>query len=299
MGIEELYRELDRAYSDENLNLITGKLIMLYKNRNFEKIREIAARVINASDTAEVKESKLFSRLMMMYHPDKGSHIREKIRKLYISHDIENLNKLSHVLLISDIDRISVSFPDEDIDYNPEYAWDSGPFDDFYFSGGDLINDPDDPFGQFFDDCFSERNVYYAFKMRGYGSQGSANPWAYLNYLEELDLARNGLQSLEGIEYCCYTRYLDASENELSDISNLCYLNTLEELYLENNFIGSVESLQNLFSLRILDLSGNYITDISPLLDLDNLEFVNLTGNPVPSFQIESLRMKGVLVMAG
>lgn len=297
MGIEELYKELDQAYSDENLNLITGKLILLYKNRNFDKIREIAGKVFNTPETAQEKESKLFSRLMMMYHPDKGTHIREKLRQLYKSHDIDSLSKLSHVFLISDIDKITINYPEEDIDYNPEYAWDTGSFDEFYFNETDFYNEQEDPFGQFFDVYFSERNVYFALMIRGFGKRGSAYPWSYLNYLEELDLARNGLQSLEGIEYCCHTRYLDVSNNELSDISSLSYLNTIEELYLENNLIGSIESLQNLNNLRILDLSGNYISDISPLIELDNLEFVNLTGNPVPSYQVENLRLKGILVM--
>jgi internalin A len=297
MGIEELYRELDRAYSDENLNLITGKLILLYKNRNFDKIREIAGKVFNAPEATKEKESKLFSRLMMMYHPDKGTHIRERIRQLYKSHDIDSLNKFSHVLLVSDIDTVTVNYPEEDIDYNPEYGWDSSPFDEYYYNEAEFYSDPDDPFGQFFDVYYTERDIYYALKIRGFGMQGNAYPWAYLNYLEELDLARNGLQSLEGIEYCCHTRYLDISNNELSDINSLSYLSTVEELYLENNFIRSIESLQSLFSLRILDLSGNYISDISPLFELENLEFVNLAGNPVPAFQVENLRLKGVLVM--
>ncbi|MGC9342485.1 MAG: hypothetical protein ACP5E3_07290 [Bacteroidales bacterium] len=149
MGIQELYKELDRAYSDENLNLITGKLILLYKNRNFDKIREIAGKVFNAPEATHEKESKLFSRLMMMYHPDKGTHIREKIRKLYHSHDIDSLNKLSHVFLVSDIDKITINYPDEDIDYNPEYGWDTNFYDEFYFSETDFYNDPDDPFGQY------------------------------------------------------------------------------------------------------------------------------------------------------
>lgn len=297
MGIEELYKELNGAYSDENLNLITGKLILLYKNRNFDKIREIAGRVLKSRETLEEKDAKLFSRLIMMYHPDKGEQLRNRIRQLYHSRDIENLNKYAHVLLISDIEEISVHFPDQDIDYNIEYSWDYGNGDEFFFDDPDLFFDSEDMFINGFESYFTERNFYHALRIRGYGTQGKSHPWIYVNYLEELDFSRNGLESLDGVEHCAHTRYLDVSSNELSDISKIAYLEYIEELYLENNMIASAEPLGNLVNLRILDLSGNYINDISPLMNLRNLEFVNITGNPVPAYQVENLRLKGVLVM--
>jgi Leucine-rich repeat (LRR) protein len=297
MGIEELYKELDRAYSDENLNLITGKLILLYKNRNYGKIREIAGKVMSPAGAAGEKDAKVFSRLMMMYHPDRGAIIRQSIRQFYNSRDLENLNKHSHVLLLSDIDQITVHEIDQDIDYYPEYIWgndyEEGPFID----DPGLYTDLDDPIFQGFEDFFTERNVYNAIRFKGFGNIDKGFHSLYLRSLEEFDLANNGLESLDGIEYCIHARYLDFSNNNLSDISKLCYLNNIEELYLENNHISFIDALDNLINLRILDLSGNYINDITPLTELENLQFVNLIGNPVPASQIESLRAKGILVM--
>ena len=37
--MEKMYNDLINAYSEQNLNRITGKLIDLYKNRNYSTIR--------------------------------------------------------------------------------------------------------------------------------------------------------------------------------------------------------------------------------------------------------------------
>ena len=242
----------------------------------------------------EEKDAKVFSSLMMLYHPDKGAHLRQRIRNLYYSRDFENLNKHSHVLLLSDIDQVKVNELEEDIDYNPEYTWAADTDDGQFVNDAAFYTDLDD---NPFDDYFAERNIFNAIRFRGFGNSRNGFSSLYLKCLEEFDLAWNGLESLDGIEYCVHARYLDFSNNDLSDISSLCLLSDVEELYLENNLITYINALDNLIHLRILDISGNQVNDITPLFNLENLEFVNLIGNPVPSSQIDSLRAKGVLVM--
>ena len=56
----ELYTELTAAYSQENLNRITGKLILLYKNKNYSTIRAIANKVSNYVSINEEKDAKCF-----------------------------------------------------------------------------------------------------------------------------------------------------------------------------------------------------------------------------------------------
>lgn len=77
----ELYHKLIHAYSTDNLNKIARKLIVLYKNKNFGQLREIANRISDYIVIPEGKNSKCFSRLMMLYHPDKGEQIQESLKK--------------------------------------------------------------------------------------------------------------------------------------------------------------------------------------------------------------------------
>ena len=117
MDIERLYNDLLEAYSNENLNKITGKLILLYKNRNYRKIREIADKVSKYVPIEEEKDAKCFSKLIMLYHPDRGEQFRKSIQGLYKQNDYEKLKHHSHILFLADIDSVTVTTIDEDIDY--------------------------------------------------------------------------------------------------------------------------------------------------------------------------------------
>ena len=83
MDIKELYNDLTKAFSNENLNLITGKLIMLYKNKNYSRIRKIANKISKFVTIDEEKDAKCFSKLIMLYHPDKGEQFRSEILEHY------------------------------------------------------------------------------------------------------------------------------------------------------------------------------------------------------------------------
>lgn len=292
--MEKLYNELLKAYSDENLNRITGKLIDLYKNRNFTKIRNLAIKISKYVTIDEEKDAKCFSKLIMLYHPDRGEYYRKSIHESYLGQNHESLVKHSHILLAGEIESIQVERmeDDDDIDYNPEYVWD----ETFYKENG-YIDDDNVVAGEEQETEEVEKSFYNAVKLREYGHLEEYFPTWYLRDLEEYEMEFSGITTLFGIEHLKHARVLDFSNNELSDITDLWTLQRLEELYLANNEIGYIDVLSNLQNLRILDLSGNQVDDISPLFDLRHLEYLNLMGNKIPGSQIAHLQKRDIIIM--
>ncbi|MFW6257540.1 MAG: leucine-rich repeat domain-containing protein [Prolixibacteraceae bacterium] len=290
--MNDLYHKLIQAYSENNLNRITGKLIDLYRNKNYREIRDIANRISRYVTIDEEKDARCFSRLIMLYHPDKGAYFKNCIRKLYGENDWKELEKYSHILLIDDIDTIQVTPPDDDIDYNPEYMWDDIVDDGYSFVDFDVDENYED-----FNPENIEKSFYNAMKMREFGTLNISFPNWYLEDYDEFEMVENGLHSLDGLESCKQVVHLNLTNNEISDITALWNLKHLEELYLANNQIGFIDAVYNLKKLRVIDLAGNQIDDISPLYHLENLEYVNLTGNNIPEHQIDELIAKNIIVM--
>jgi Leucine-rich repeat (LRR) protein len=292
--MENLYNTLLEAYSDENLNRITGKLIDLYKNRNYPELRNIANKISKYVVIDEEKDVRCFSRLIMLYHPDRGEFYRNLIRESFFGKNEESLEQHSHILIAGEIEHIKVEHlpEDDDIDYNPEYIWEE-PYDSEYgfhrqdFSGEDDEQEPEE----------IEKSFYNAVKLREFGHLEVYYPTWYLRDLEEFEMEFSGITSLFGIEHLKHVVLLDLSNNELTDIADLWNLTRLEELYLANNEIGYIDVLSNLQNLRILDLSGNQIDDISPLFELQHLEYLNLIGNKIPKKQIEHLKKRDIILM--
>jgi len=294
MNLKELYNKLKEAYTDENLNNITGKLIELYKNRNFGKIRELANTISEIITIDEEKDAKCFSKLVVLYHPDKGESFRRAIKKHYGENDSDCLTKYSHILLLRNIENIEVKTSDEDIDYRPEYNWDNNQSEGYHFYDTDLDESVDEEevnIEEF------EKSFYNAIKLREYGNLNVELPFYYLEDIEDFDLAYYGIETLDGVEHCKDAVTMDLSNNEIVDISELWSLDKLEELYLANNQIGHIDALNNLLKLRVIDLSGNQIDDISPLMEIDKLEYVNLIENNISIDEINKLKERGVIVI--
>ena len=290
--MEKLFNDLMNAYSEQNLNRITGKLIDLYKNRNYSTIRSLANKISKYIIIDEEKDARCFSRLIMLYHPDRITFFQNDIRTLYFEKKAEELEKYAHILLIDDIDTVKVVELDEDIDYHPEYVWDDKQSDGYeYFNSDDIEYDV------YFGNENIAKSFYNAVKLREFGRLDVEFPTWYLEDFDSYEMACSGIDSLDGIEYCLHLVTLDISDNQISDMSNLWNLQHIEELFLANNQIGYIDTLGNLLKLRILDLSGNQIDDISPLFDLEHLEYLNLIGNKVPKHQIEILQAKNIVLM--
>jgi Leucine-rich repeat (LRR) protein len=291
--MNELYQELLEAYADKNLNRITGKLIDLYKNRNYAEIRNIANKISKYVVIDEEQDAKCFSKLIMLYHPDKGDYFRKHIRDLFLENDRENLERYAHIRVVEDIESIEVHEYDEDIDYQPEYIWDDQESD--IYNAYHEERDDDDAEPEFEE---IEKTFYNAVKLREFGSLEVYFPTWYVRDLEEFEMEYAGITSLFGVEYCEHLIVLDLSNNEISDLTELWTLRRLEELYLANNEIGYIDALSNLSRLRVIDLSGNQIDDISPLFELKHLEYLNLMDNKIPQHQIEFLKKKDIIVMS-
>jgi Leucine-rich repeat (LRR) protein len=285
--MKDLYLKLKEAYSDKNLNRITAKIIELYKSKDYDSIKFIINKISKYIEIDNKNISRCFSKLVMIYHPDRGTYYSNELEKCFRNGDSESLNKFSHILMIQDMEEVHASAEIlDDIDYTPEYVWDYENYSSF--------SEYEEVEEDFYPEDYSFFNTL---KRKIYGRIDIDLPVYYLEDLDEIEMVGYEINSLEGVEYCKYAVNADFSRNQITDISELWNLIRLEELYLSDNQIGYIDSLSNLKRLRIIDLSNNYIDDISPLFDLEHLEYVNLSGNTIPDEQIEELIARDVIVI--
>lgn len=291
MANYQLYNQLVEAYSDENLNRITGILIDMHKHDCHDQIQEIANRISSYISNDFSTGKKCYSRLLKLYHPDKGENYRNKIKHHFEIGDHNKLKEFSHVLLLNDLQIEKEVYLDDDLDYNPEYMWDYSE-NGFDYSTADYdLYPPEEQNLKF------ERNFFNILKLRIFGTLRKEFPLYYLDDYSDFEVSYEEMVSLEGISNCTYTVMLDISYNYISDLTEMWGLNMLEEFYASNNQINKLKPLSKLKNLRILDLSFNQIHDLTPLFNLPKLEILYLTGNHVPTEQIVYLKRKGVHVV--
>ncbi len=295
MEIKELYNKLKEAYSNQNLNKITVTLINLYKEQQFGTLRHIAEMISDSVDITIDPHGKYFSKLMMLYHPDRGNFHRSEIDRLAESRNHDGLLGYAHILMLGRIEEIAATLTSyEDIDYSPVYEW------DINLDGFTIINtrEPAQTGKRNTQRVQPKRyNFYDAVKMRMYGNTKTGFPTHYFEDFEEFELSQSGINDLEGIQYCIHATIMDLSGNFISDLSLLWGLTQLEELDLSDNKIEELETLVNLRNLRSLNLSNNAVKDISDLMHLAKLEYVDLSGTRVPQSQIRELECAGVTVV--
>jgi Leucine-rich repeat (LRR) protein len=293
MQIGELQKMLLEAYTVKNLNIISLTLIRLHRSGNFGSLQKISEII---SDFVAVKigdDGKGFSKLIMLYHPDRADlHINE-INRLTEENNLDRLLEYSHILKLERIEEIAEALKSyEDIDYTPVYEW------DVETEGFSVITDnrPDD----FIKDKTSSKSKGYAFydaiKIREYGHTDIEYPSFYLEDIEEIELSSSDIDDLDGVQFCLNAKTIDVSDNRISDLTPLFGLTNLQELNLCDNQIGYIDGISNLLNLKSLMLSNNFIEDISPLFDMQNLEYVNLTENKLDIDQIKRLLESGVVV---
>jgi Leucine-rich repeat (LRR) protein len=287
MTIEQLKKKLEDAYAVRNLNNISLTLINLYRDQQFSILQKIGEII---SDFVEIDISsggKGFSKLIMLYHPDKSAYYLNEINRLTGENNFEGLLEHSHILKLEHIEEIAGSLTSyEDIDYSPVYSW------DFEEEGFTVINDN----GRI--DNFKTRprgyDFYDALKKRQYGRVDVELPSYYLEDIDEIELSFSDIIDLDGIQYCIHARTVDLSDNRIIDLSPLIGLKQIEELNLSDNRIVIIDDLNRLSHLKRLFLSNNLIEDISPLFEMDRLDYVDLTGNRISQDQINLLIEGGV-----
>ena len=294
MEIGELYGNLKKAYTDENLGLISGRIIGLFRDKKYDALRAIQKLVNEHTPCAEEKVNKIFSRLIMLYHPDRLRQNLRMLEKAYDGDDFETLYTMSHILTVQNLepDHVVLSSVLTDEDLAEEFGWDESADVYSYFMAGEELEQMMDE-----DSTVDRRSFLSVLKRRVYGNLNVDFPMYLLEDLEEIEMADYELEDLDGISACHYARAVDLSNNNLIDISELGELRQLERLYLSNNQIGLIDSLCNLSVLQVLDISYNDVDDISPLFELSHLSYLNVMGNRIPAWQLEKMQLQGVTLV--
>lgn len=295
MTIKELYNELSEAYSVNNLNSISLTLINLFKSKQFAVLQKIADIISEFTDIRIGNDGKGFSRLMMLYHPDRAMYHMTEINRLAAENNLEDLKRYSHILKLERLGELAASFQSfesEDIDYSPVYDWDMSDLEEEGFRIFD-VNEPVDKLADFKKNGCS---FYDALKIREFGDPEANYPLYYLEEMEDFEMSSYGINDLDGIQLCVRARTMNLSNNKISDLMPITELSELEELDLSDNQLGFIDEISFLKSLRSISLSNNCIKDISPLFGLSNLEYVNLAGNKIDHDQIVRLSAQGVTV---
>jgi len=255
----------------------------------------------------EEKSSRLFSSLIMLFHPDK---VQEYHRSINACQHPEALNNFAYILpVLSSIDAIGDSQNNELLDpdeFEAEYGWNYHPVSDDYF----MVQEEEAPVNRWYDEENPDENRYFdtdemaydcsflsALKRKIYGPTYIDFPVHLLEDLEEIEMAEYEIEDLDGIEFCTYAKTVDLSYNSIFDITRLEQCIYIQELYLGSNQIHYIDSLCHLSDLRTIDLSNNKVQDITPLFRLKALEFANLLGNPVLLKDIAKLKEMGVVVV--
>jgi len=303
MNHQNLYQTLSDSYNEKNLNDITSHIIDLYRNKRFEILLQLGKKIKGFIATDGLHISRLFNRLITLYHPDKLNYYLSELKKYQQQPDNQYLKQFSHILLIREAlaNQPSDRQPDS-IDFHDlycsqvRYGFDAEEFDAVINPDEELFNPGLDDSKPQFDSSFTD---FISVIQREEQLDFTVHSMQFcLNQLSaELNLANSNLADLTGIEYCSNILSLDLSYNHLININGIGHLHLLESLYLAGNAVSDVTVLQQLKKLREIDLSYNDIEDISTLFELPYLEYLNVLGNPIPDNQIRRLEQKGILVI--
>lgn len=305
MSNDNLKSQLIEAYSNENLNELTSSIIGFYKNKQNKALEQICNMVNKHYSFADVNDKKLFSKLVMLYHPDKITQYHDHINACQsdaelqqFTHIIPVLNNLSNFSTVAN-DLMSPK------DFEAEYGWNYQSMESDYF----VVREEDETVHGWFDEenddgffgqvqPLPEGSFIDAVKRKLYGPIHINFPYHLLEDMEEIEMAEYEIEELTGVEHCTFVTILDLSYNNIFDITKLEHCTYIQELYLSNNNIHYIDCLYHMPDLRVLDLSNNQIEDITVLLNHKGLEFVNLLGNPVSFTQIKQLQANGVVVVS-
>ena len=236
-------------------------LLNLYKNQQFGTLQKIADLISDFIQIEIDENGKGFSKMMLLYHPDRGEFHRSEISKLAETEDFDALLNYSHILKLERIEEMASALESfEDIDYSPVYAWDFG--DDGFTITSD--SDQKQNAGNLYNRKNKTVTFYEAVKIRQYGNTKISFPAYYLEDIDEFEFAESDINDLDGIQYCIHAVNVDLSGNRIDDLRLLENLGMIEMLNLSDNRITDIDALEYLTNLRELNLANNRIQDIYP-----------------------------------
>ena len=294
MEIGILYENLRKAYTSENLHLISSRIIDMFREHRYDALRAVQKAVCEYTPFTEEKINRVFSRLIMLYHPDRLNQALAALDNAFVRGDFETLYAMSHILTVQNLEpeKVTVSSIITEEDLAEEFGWDAQS-DGYSYFMEEEESDPEkeDELG------YTHHSFLIALKRRFYGNMNVDFPVYLLEDLEEIEMADYEIESLDGIEACRHARVVDLTNNNLTDLTELGSLRQVERLYLANNHISLIDPLSNLTVLQVLDISYNDVDDLSPLFELSHLKTLNVMGNRIPGWQLEELQLQGVTVV--
>ena len=184
MEIGELYGNLIKAYTAENLGLVSGRIIELFREKKYDALRAIQKVVNEHTPCQEEKINKVFSRLIMLYHPDRLSQNREELEKAFREGDFEALYAMSHILTVQNLepDHAVLSSVITEEDLAEEFGWDQGADGYSYFMAGEEFEQEED-----LSPGMERRTFLSVLKRRVYGNLNVDFPMYLLEDLEEIE----------------------------------------------------------------------------------------------------------------
>lgn len=103
----------------------------------------------------------------------------------------------------------------------------------------------------------------------------------YFTGLERLKLQGNQIQDLKPLQNLTHLTELWLRKNKVSDLTPLQGLTELQTLLLTNNAVSDLQPLKGLQNLNQLVFENNKVKDLTPLKDLHNLTSLDVSGNSV------------------
>lgn len=107
--------------------------------------------------------------------------------------------------------------------------------------------------------------------------------------LTTLNIEREGITSLQGLQYATNLTKLLAGLNDISDLTPLAKLKNLTDLQIYGNDITDLKPIKNLKKLTILNLASNEITNIAPLKGLTKLQYLLLNNIRTTTIDLKQL----------
>ncbi|MBS4012404.1 MAG: DUF4173 domain-containing protein [Bacteroidetes bacterium] len=107
-----------------------------------------------------------------------------------------------------------------------------------------------------------------------------------LDNLKVLDVSKNKLNNLAGINVFGGIKSLDASNNNISSLNQIKSAPGIEELHLQDNPIASLQGLESLKNLRSLHLSGFGNLNLESIKALKKIEALTLSRGKVANLEV-------------
>ncbi|MHA1255853.1 MAG: leucine-rich repeat domain-containing protein [Promethearchaeota archaeon] len=110
--------------------------------------------------------------------------------------------------------------------------------------------------------------------------------------IQELDLSKNNIKDLDGIENFTNLRTLNMNNNKIRNIKNIEKLRELRSVSFRNNNISEIQEINELTKLEHLDLSGNTKINKIPgfMNEMESLKVLKLANCSIQEFSEEVAR---------